>query len=80
MDIADGLSRFFTHEDKYILGKNGFIAEPINRVKEVCNKLLNKLCWEPKNLPKNIDIKENIRKEFKILLDEKNFKHHPIRW
>ena len=77
MDIADGLSRFFDHDDKYIIGKNGFIGEPFDNVKKVCNDLLNKLLWQPANLPKNIDISQDIRKEYNILLDEDRYKYHP---
>ena len=76
MNLADGLSRF--NPDTKDIFQDKF--ECVNKqALEVTNKLLLKIAQTPLNLSPKYDIDDNIRKEFKILLNERFYQNTKLK-
>ena len=77
MDLADALSRF-KNAPKYSMQFNNFIDDTKDAI-VICNKLLNAIASQPKNLPNNRDIRQLVRQEYNILLDDNLLKSQLIK-
>ena len=73
MQLADDLSRFAPTVPK------DFANVPFKNAVPIVNQLLNKLATYPLNLPSNIDINDQVRAAFGLLLDDCIVNHNTPR-